>query len=632
MGDRWAVLPPGEERNKKREKVVKILNSLLITSKAGYPIEKLQGNQSQCVTSTNRTWHDFFVFYFPGCYKDIEGERIPFKTIGYSTLEDFLDQGRDFCRIAYDRQGGILIQAVPNEANAHIAHMVSKQRSSSKKKSARAPPRRPAMRMSSGGGTGWMPPTAARGRAGNPYGQMARRMGAINTQSRMGGGRSQGGQRGGANYRHMSASTQQPRPVNSNGYGGGMAQQPQVRRTLSKDTSHSSPPSSSSAADIDPKNKKELLEFCQLHKLESPEFKTAPFNKKFVSVVIVGHERFQTFPKEYNTTEAAEAAASKLALDALKRTVPSLPVSSAPASKEAPATESKAHTAPPVRSSSSSAAVPSLSSHSSSPPASKPNSELELIEERVLALVGDRSNGVWSTQIDVEYKKKHGGQQLPANWARMLLENGGSGRVRVASPIEGRYIVTPVPKSELGNRPPPSNAIKPTAPSQQPPKSHPPSIQQAVPLQPDLTTRPPPIVPQQTRQVLGARGKDPSNMTGRIDRVNGAGDAPPSGSSVGDHLRPPTIKLPPDTDFWNVYITNVNSSTCVFLRLLGEEYSVPYENLVTEMEMHYFNENDFPSISQPQVKTRTSKRIILNSLSIFFYPFVVHTDWSSVRC
>ncbi len=43
------------------------------------------------------------------------------------------------------------------------------------------------------------------------------------------------------------------------------------------------------------------------------------------------------------------------------------------------------------------------------------------------------------------------------------------------------------------------------------------------------------------------------------------------------------------------------SSTSVFLRLLGEEYSAQYENLVTEMEMHYFNENDFPSVLQPQV-------------------------------
>ena len=43
-------------------------------------------------------------------------------------------------------------------------------------------------------------------------------------------------------------------------------------------------------------------------------------------------------------------------------------------------------------------------------------------------------------------------------------------------------------------------------------------------------------------------------------------------------------------------------STSVFLRLLGDDYSTKFDNLATEMEMHYFNEEEFPSVAQPKVQ------------------------------
>ena len=42
-------------------------------------------------------------------------------------------------------------------------------------------------------------------------------------------------------------------------------------------------------------------------------------------------------------------------------------------------------------------------------------------------------------------------------------------------------------------------------------------------------------------------------------------------------------------------------STSVFLRLLGDEYSAKFDNLATDMEMHYFSEENFPSVASPQV-------------------------------
>lgn len=63
--------------------------------------------------------------------------------------------------------------------------------------------------------------------------------------------------------------------------------------------------------------------------------------------------------------------------------------------------------------------------------------------DRIAALVGGRSNGVWSTQIDVEYKRRYNGQCLPKDWAKTVMERHDGAKLRVDSPVEGRFIVTP---------------------------------------------------------------------------------------------------------------------------------------------------------------------------------------------
>ena len=50
--------------------------------------------------------------------------------------------------------------------------------------------------------------------------------------------------------------------------------------------------------------------------------------------------------------------------------------------------------------------------------------------------------------------------------------------------------------------------------------------------------------------------------------------------------------------YLSVYVFH---STCVYVRLLGEEYHVRYEELVTEMELHYFNSSDFISVTNPTI-------------------------------
>ena len=80
--------------------------------------------------------------------------------------------------------------------------------------------------------------------------------------------------------------------------------------------------------------------------------------------------------------------------------------------------------------------------------------------------------------------------------------------------------------------------------------------------------------------------------------LKGEGNASSTASS--SQSRPADISYPTD-DFWDVYITNVNSTVNVFLRLLGPEYSEKFENLATDMELHYFNEAAIPAVAKPEV-------------------------------
>merc|ERR1719481_1051916 len=81
--------------------------------------------------------------------------------------------------------------------------------------------------------------------------------------------------------------------------------------------------------------------------------------------------------------------------------------------------------------------------------------------DRVVELIGERHNGVWSTQIEKQYQDKFG-EKLPSLWFR---EVEAINRIRVDCPIpgSGRYIVFPIQqvssvKSE-GTPDPPGNGI-----------------------------------------------------------------------------------------------------------------------------------------------------------------------------
>ena len=61
---------------------------------------------------------------------------------------------------------------------------------------------------------------------------------------------------------------------------------------------------------------------------------------------------------------------------------------------------------------------------------------------------------------------------------------------------------------------------------------------------------------------------------------------------------PPPLTLPTDT-LWNVYVTWVNSTTNVRLRILGDNYSALFDELATNMELHYFEAEKMTPVEKP---------------------------------
>ena len=62
----------------------------------------------------------------------LAGDDIPYQKMGYQTLEQFLKSVPDVS-LLLGEGGEVILKAIPNKNTAHVASMVSKQKSSSKR-------------------------------------------------------------------------------------------------------------------------------------------------------------------------------------------------------------------------------------------------------------------------------------------------------------------------------------------------------------------------------------------------------------------------------------------------------------------------------------------------------------------
>lgn len=82
-------------------------------------------------------WNLVFIYFcclhVSGDYKSLVGEPIPFKKLGFSSVEEFLRSVNDI-RLSPGLNGELVVTARPTEASAHIASLVSRQKTSTKKR------------------------------------------------------------------------------------------------------------------------------------------------------------------------------------------------------------------------------------------------------------------------------------------------------------------------------------------------------------------------------------------------------------------------------------------------------------------------------------------------------------------
>ena len=154
------------------------------------------------------------------------GKPIPYRDLGYVSLEEFLDQSPDMCRISYTPTG-IMVQGVATSADAHVASLVNRQTSSKKKsaKTAKMPPARRPNTMRP-----WQPPTPSQPfqrqsynrfqQSGRPPSNRPGGSGRFPVQNRGGGGQNQsGGDR--QNYQQRLRTPYQSSSVHMNNGGSG---------------------------------------------------------------------------------------------------------------------------------------------------------------------------------------------------------------------------------------------------------------------------------------------------------------------------------------------------------------------------------------------------------------------------
>ncbi|XP_061178264.1 tudor domain-containing protein 7-like [Saccostrea echinata] len=105
------------------EEVKSMLRAVLMSCKEGVPAHILQRD-----------------------YREITQEPLPFKKLGFSNLDEFINSIPDVVKVRRNKQGEIVYHAVANEETAHIQSMVAKQKGTKKKKKLKPAVRRPIRR------------------------------------------------------------------------------------------------------------------------------------------------------------------------------------------------------------------------------------------------------------------------------------------------------------------------------------------------------------------------------------------------------------------------------------------------------------------------------------------------------
>jgi len=430
-------------------------------------------------------------------YRNIKGEGIPFRRLGFHSLGSFLSSVPETCSVKRLPSGGMLV-ALPGQGGPTSQATNYKQARQFMKP--KKPIRRPHQQS-----TNWVPPQHQgklfpRGQAGRGNGQQnyntrkplrepkIRREGS-QTQIRREGSQTQIRREGSQTLSRREGSQTQIRREESQTQIRREGDQTQIRRESNqkqressqrqkrKENGQSQIKKCTTADSKQPEKsqRNELQEYFSKRQYGVVKYKIATIGSKgkerFMATVCVEESQYKTYPDTYHTQAEAEEALASIVLTALGIT------------------------------------------GQGGDNRRKETKDMLVYAQRVVSLLGERFNGVWSHQVENEYSEKYQ-EQLPSNWITKMEEIN---QIKIESPIPDsiRFIIFPVSQDFFSNL-------------------------------------------------------------------------------------PPAITFPED-DIWEVFVTIVRSSKNISVRIIGSKFSEMFDNLISDMDLHYFDKSSELDVIEPEV-------------------------------
>lgn len=447
--------------------VPSMLRSVLLSSKHPIPIKKLLQE-----------------------FQLLIGWPIPFKELGFRSLQDYLQSIPDVVKLSRNSNGETFCEAVSTSPTIHISNLVRQQKHD-KKPTFRGPvPRHPSK---------WRPtpPQLPLSRPSQPVhaSKPSKTTAAVAQPQPMPPPALLPTPVSKTNNARL------PTPVSKTNYEVPprfakhasrsvhvTITQPKGRKSQMTPTNgkQRTPPRKASKPNLI--HKTALEEFANQNNLGNPSYKTQYTERHgkrlFFSTVMLNLQKFTSYPTEKLSKETAEQEAAKCALEDLKANLKGKDVDLKISSDDC-------------------------------------------IPRRILDLVSGKLNGLWADHIATKYEEKFN-EKLPPNWENCIADNGNFSVERISG---SKCIIYPKPSAD------------------------------------------------EYRSVASVSDNSEESAPSEAST-----SSTPSQTLLTNALTVPSDK------FWNVYITNVHSTADIWIRLIGEEYSEKYENLATDMELHYMGD------------------------------------------
>lgn len=302
-------------------------------------------------------------------YRNLTGEGIPFRKLGFDSLGALLESLPDTLIVRRLPTGGMMValtgtgqQRGNNTQGQNIRNLKNTRNFSNPKK----PVRRPKQQS-----INWSPPSRNNNRSKENLHNHVHKQNS-NGSSSSDYKKPQKQFNNNNNHNHQ-VSNESKKPL----------RQPKLPKHSPNEGNKTNEKNGKTPKQEKSSSKPLLEEYFRKKNLGQVSFKIATMGNKgkerFLATITVDNVQYKTYPQTYATKEEAEEAVSELAIKKL--------------------------------------GVTDLNIE----PALKISKDLFIYTERVTDILGERSNGVWSHQVESEYSEKFN-EKLPVNWVEKLQE------------------------------------------------------------------------------------------------------------------------------------------------------------------------------------------------------------------